>query len=83
MHNRNYELVDQLKQETKTGTSALSAQDWRVSATTPAVDGKTRAIATRISREVVEKVLNQKQVFSGFVNVAGSIRFSLYKSGSH
>jgi methyl-accepting chemotaxis protein len=79
LHNRNYELVDQLKQETKTGTSALSAQDWRVSATTPAIDGKTRAIGTRISREVVEKVLNQKQVFSGFVNVAGSTRFSLYK----
>ncbi|MDR9894958.1 methyl-accepting chemotaxis protein [Aetokthonos hydrillicola Thurmond2011] len=77
--NRNYELVDQLQQETKTGTSALSARDWRVSATTPAADGKTRAIGTRISREVAEKVLNDKQIFSGFVNVAGLTRFSLYK----
>jgi methyl-accepting chemotaxis protein len=69
--NRNFEIVDRLKQEIGVSTATLFAQDWRVSTNVPYTDHTTRAIGTRVSREVAEKVLNSKQVFVGSANIIG------------
>jgi len=70
--NRNYEIVDRIKQKYNVPTVTLFAQDWRVSTNVPYTDGKTRAIGTRVSREVAETVLNRGQTFSGQTNIIGS-----------
>jgi methyl-accepting chemotaxis protein len=69
--NRNYDLVDKLKSETGVSTATLFAQDWRVSTNVPYPDKTTRAIGTRVSKAVADKVLNQGQVFLGDANIVG------------
>jgi methyl-accepting chemotaxis protein len=69
--NRNYQLVDQLKQNTGVSTATIFAQDWRVSTNVPYTDKQTRAIGTRVSREVANQVLNQKQDYLGAANIIG------------
>jgi methyl-accepting chemotaxis protein PixJ len=76
--NRNYGLVDKFTRKyPKVGVATVFAQDWRVTTNVPyvdpdtkAVDG-TRAIGTRVSREVADKVLNQGQEFVGRANIVG------------
>jgi len=70
--NRNYEIVDRIKQNYHVPTVTIFAQDWRVSTNVPYMDGKTRAIGTRVSREVAETVLNRGQTFTGQANIVGS-----------
>ncbi|HEY9844981.1 MAG TPA: diguanylate cyclase, partial [Candidatus Caenarcaniphilales bacterium] len=70
--NRNYEIVDRIKQSYHVPTVTIFAQDWRVSTNLPYTDGKTRAIGTRVSREVAETVLNRGQTFIGRTNIIGS-----------
>jgi methyl-accepting chemotaxis protein len=69
--NRNYELVDRLKQVTGVSTATLFAQDWRVSTNVAYSDNQTRAIGTRVSKEVADTVLKQAQVFLGNTNIIG------------
>lgn len=70
--NRNYDIVDRLKSETKVSTATLFARDWRVSTNVPYPDkSQTRAIGTRVSREVADKVLKHGQVFLGDANILG------------
>ncbi len=69
--NRNFELVDRLKQIAGVSTATIFAQDWRVSTNVPYVDNMTRAIGTRVSRVVAERVLNQGEVFLGNANIIG------------
>ncbi len=69
--NRNYDIVDKLKSETGVSTATLFAQDWRVSTNVPYTDKTTRAIGTRVSRAVADKVLKQGQVFLGDANIIG------------
>lgn len=69
--NRNYELVDRLKQVTGVSTATLFAQDWRVSTNVAYSDNQTRAIGTRVSKEVADTVLKQSQVFLGNANIIG------------
>jgi methyl-accepting chemotaxis protein len=69
--NRNYDLVDKLKSETGVSTATLFAQDWRVSTNVPYTDKTTRAIGTRVSKAVADKVLNQGKVFLGDANIVG------------
>lgn len=69
--NRNFEIVDHLQKEVGVSTATLFAQDWRISTNVPYTDKTTRAIGTRVSREVATKVLNQKQVFIGSANIIG------------
>ncbi len=76
--NRDYELVDVIKQETGAETVTLFAQDWRISTNVPYEDGETRAIGTRVSREVATKVLNQGETFIGEANVAGTTFLTVY-----
>jgi methyl-accepting chemotaxis protein len=69
--NRNYNIVDKLKSETGVSTATLFAQDWRVSTNVPYTDKTTRAIGTKVSKAVADKVLNQGQVFLGDANIVG------------
>ncbi len=69
--NRNFEMVDRLKDVTGVPTATIFAQDWRVSTNVPYTDEKTRAIGTRVSREVADMVLNKAQVYKGQANIIG------------
>ncbi len=69
--NRNFEIVDRLKEVTGVSTATIFAQDWRVSTNVPYTDNQTRAIGTRVSRVVADTVLNKKQVFLGNANIIG------------
>ncbi len=69
--NRNPEIVDYIQKETGVATATLLAQDWRVSTNVPYTDGKTRAIGTRVSREVAAAVLNRGETFVGQANIIG------------
>jgi len=70
--NRNYEIVDDIQHDYNVPTVTIFAQDWRVSTNVPYSDGKTRAIGTRVAREVAETVLNLGQTFIGQTNIIGS-----------
>jgi methyl-accepting chemotaxis protein PixJ len=70
--NRNFEIVDQAKKDAGISTATLFAKDWRVSTNVPYTDKKTRAIGTRVSREVAEKVLNRGEIFLGEANIIGT-----------
>ena len=70
--NRNYLLVDKVKKDLNVDTATLFAKDWRVSTNVPYADGKTRAIGTRVSREVAETVLNRGKTFLGETNILGT-----------
>ena len=78
MLNRNYGLVDKFSQNYNVPTATVFAQDWRVTSNVPYSDGKTRAIGTRVSREVADKVLNQGQDFSGQANIIGENYLTFY-----
>lgn len=69
--NRNFAIVDSLKADTGVSTATIFGQDWRVSTNVPYTDQKTRAIGTRVSREVADAVLNKKEVFLGKANIIG------------
>jgi len=69
--NRNFEIVDQTK-EIGVPTATFFAKDWRVSTNVPYTDSKTRAIGTRVSREVAETVLNRGKTFLGEANIIGT-----------
>jgi methyl-accepting chemotaxis protein PixJ len=69
--NNNFELVDRLKQKTGVQVATIFAQDWRVSTNVPYSDLKTRAVGTRVSREVADVVLTQEETFLGEANIIG------------
>ena len=76
--NRNYGLVDKFSQNYNVPTATVFAQDWRVTSNVPYSDGKTRAVGTRVAKEVAEKVLNQGQDFSGQTNIVGQTYVTFY-----
>ncbi len=76
--NRNYGLVDKFSQNFDIPTATVFAQDWRVATNVPYSDGQSRAIGTRVSREVAEKVLNQGKDFSGQANIVGKPYLTFY-----
>lgn len=76
--NRNYRLVDQFSQDYNVPTATIFAKDWRVNTNVPYTDGKTRAIGTRLAREVAEKVLNQGKDFSGQTSILGQQYLTFY-----
>ncbi len=69
--NRNYDIVDKLKSETGVSTATLFAKDWRVSTNVPYTDKTTRALGTRVSKAVADKVLKEGKVFLGDANILG------------
>ena len=70
--NRNFELVDRLKNVANVSTATIFAQDWRVSTNVPYTDKTTRAIGTRVSRAVADIVLNKGETFLGSANIIGT-----------
>ncbi len=78
VQNRNYVLVDKFSQNYKLPSATVFAHDWRVATNVPYTDGKTRAVGTRVAREVAEKVLNQGQEFSGQTNIIGQPYLTFY-----
>ncbi|XHX77367.1 MAG: methyl-accepting chemotaxis protein [Stenomitos frigidus ULC029] len=77
--NRDFGVVDRVKQTAGVATATLFAQDWRVSTNVPYGDKNTRAIGTRASREVAEQVLAQGKTFTGRANIVGDTYLTLYK----
>lgn len=76
--NRNYGLVDKFAQNYDVPVATVFAKDWRVVTNVPYTDGKTRALGTRVSREVATKVLNQGQDYIGNANIVGSSYLTYY-----
>ncbi|MEA5616940.1 cache domain-containing protein [Cronbergia sp. UHCC 0137] len=76
--NRNYQLVDLITQTSGVSTATLFAYDWRVSTNVPNSDQTTRAIGTRVSREVANAVLNQGKKFFGSTNIVGENYITAY-----
>ncbi|MBE9192214.1 cache domain-containing protein [Gloeocapsopsis crepidinum LEGE 06123] len=70
--NRNHFLVDRVKEQVGVSTATIFAKDWRVTTNVPYTDNKTRAIGTRVAREVAETVLNQGKTFLGETNIVGA-----------
>ena len=67
--NRNFPLVDVLKQKTGIETAALFAQDSIVATNIPYPDDNSRAIGTRAASEVADAVINRGEKFIGKTNV--------------
>ncbi len=67
--NRNFSIVDALKQKTGIETAALFAQDSIVTTNIPYPDDNSRAIGTRAASEVADAVINRGEKFIGKTNV--------------
>ncbi len=76
--NRNYQIVDALKRKTGVATATLFAQDWGVSTNVPYTDDESRAIGTRVSREVAAAVLYRGENFIGAADMIGLTYLSAY-----
>lgn len=77
--NRNPEIVDHVRLKTGIPTVTLFARDFRVSSNVPYTDGQTRAVGTRVSSEVAQKVLEQGQYFLGKTNIVGTNYRTAYR----
>jgi methyl-accepting chemotaxis protein PixJ len=83
--NRNYGLVDKFSQKYNIPVATVFAQDWRVTTDVPYLDpitkspDNTRAIGTRVSREVAQKVLDDGKSFVGETNIVGATYLTSYQ----
>ncbi|WP_052672495.1 GAF domain-containing protein [Aliterella atlantica] len=78
LQNRNYALTDKFSQSYNVPTATVFAQDWRVATNVPYSDGQTRAVGTRVAREVADVVLKQGKDFSGQTNIIGQKYLTFY-----
>jgi methyl-accepting chemotaxis protein len=78
LQNRNYDLVDKFSQNYALDTATLFARDWRVATNVPYSDRTSRAVGTRVAREVADKVLNQGEDFNGRTNIIGHEYLTFY-----
>ncbi|WP_052672392.1 methyl-accepting chemotaxis protein [Aliterella atlantica] len=78
LQNRNYDLVDKFSQNYAIDTATVFARDWRVATNVPYSDRTTRAVGTRVAREVADKVLNQGEDFNGKTNIIGQEYLTFY-----
>jgi methyl-accepting chemotaxis protein PixJ len=76
--NHNYGLVDKFTNTYNVPVATVLAKDWRVVTNVPYIDNKTRAIGTRVAREVAEKVLNEGEEFVGETSIVGKQYLSFY-----
>ena len=67
--NRNFQIIDQLKQKTGVETASLFAQDSMVSTNVPYPDDNSRAIGTKAASGVADAVVNRGEKFVGQTNV--------------
>lgn len=77
--NGNPRTVDRVKQETNVATATIFAKDWRVSTNVLLPDQQTRALGTRVAREVSSMVLDRGQPFQGKTNIVGQSYLTAYK----
>ncbi|WP_448515140.1 PAS domain S-box protein [Parathermosynechococcus lividus] len=78
--NKMPDLVDRTQQWSTVETVAtIFAQDLRIATNVPYLDGQTRAIGTRVSRQVASTVLDQDRIFQGKTNIIGSPYATLYQ----
>ncbi len=79
--NRNYHIVDQVEEIAGINTATIFAQDWRISTNVPyesQATNPTRAIGTRVSRQVAQTVLNEKSIYLGQANIIGQEYYTGY-----
>lgn len=74
--NNNFDLVDEIGKDTD-GTITIFQNDTRIT-TNVEVDGK-RAVGTKVSEEVAERVLNHQETYFGEANVAGNTYQAAYR----
>ncbi|MFN3360775.1 MAG: methyl-accepting chemotaxis protein [Pseudanabaenaceae cyanobacterium] len=83
--NRNYGIVDVFQAKNDVPVATIFAQDFRVNTSIPYIDPSTgkpdgsRAIGTRVSREVAEKVLLEGKKFVGETNIVGQFYLTYYE----
>ncbi|XFA73916.1 PAS domain S-box protein [Thermosynechococcaceae cyanobacterium Okahandja] len=74
------DLVDRTQQWSTVETVAtIFAQDLRIATNVPYLDGQTRAIGTRVSRQVANTVLHEDREFRGKANIIGSSYATVYQ----
>ena len=78
MFNNDFSLVDYIKNEAKVETMTIFLGDLRVSTNVENEDG-SRAVGTRVSQDVFEKVLQQGQSYSGRVFVVNKWYIGSYE----
>ncbi len=76
--NRDFTLVDRIKEVAGVDTSTIFLGDWRVSTNVLDADGN-RAIGTRLSKEVYDQVLIKGEEFTGPAYVVGQWYISRYR----
>ena len=76
--NRNFNLIDRFSQDTEATTAAIFAGDLQVSTNVPYSDRQTRSIGTRGAKEVIDRVLNQGEIFSGKTNIIDTDYYTSY-----
>ncbi|WP_297761096.1 PAS domain S-box protein [Thermosynechococcus sp.] len=73
------DLVDSTTAWSTVDTVAtIFAQDLRIATNVPYTDGRTRALGTRVAREVATQVLNQGKMFVGTTDIVGSPYATIY-----
>ena len=72
-------IVDYFKSNQGVPVATIFAKDWRVSTNVPYVDGKTRAIGTRVAKKVAETVLNRGENFVGQTKIIGKDYLAAYQ----
>ncbi|NFV12865.1 methyl-accepting chemotaxis protein [Clostridium sporogenes] len=75
--NNNFYIVDNIKEQTGS-LATIFMKDIRIATNVISSDGK-RAIGTKASKEVLEKVLDKGEEFQGTANVAGKEVLTYYK----
>ena len=76
--NNDFSLVDYIKNEAKVETTTIFLGDLRVSTNVPGENG-SRAVGTRVSQDVYQKVLVQGQRYSGRVFVVNNWYIGSYE----
>lgn len=83
--NRNYGIVDTFQVKNNVPVATIFAQDFRINTSIPYIDPRTgkgdgsRAIGTRVAREVAERVLIAGEKFLGETNIVGDFYLTYYE----
>jgi methyl-accepting chemotaxis protein len=76
--NKNFGIVDNFSQSFNVSVATIFAYDWRVATNVPYTDNQTRAVGTRVAREVAESVLQKGEKFTGITNIVGKPYLTVY-----
>jgi len=76
--NKNFGIVDNFSKSFNVSVSTIFAYDWRIATNVPYTDNQTRAVGTRVAREVAETVLQKGKIFAGITNIVGKPYLTVY-----